>query len=396
VADTLKGQIRYPHADGVVFGPGCVREQLTSIVEQQGIQRAFLVSTPSLTRTALLPAVREVLGSRCVGEFTESRAHTPRTTVLAAARQARTAKADGLISFGGGSVVDLTKGMALVLAEGEDFDRLRAHFTLGTGLQAPKLPAPKLPHIAIPTTLSGGEFTGGIGITDEERGEKDVYLDLKTTPRWVFLDSSLSTVTPSDLWAGTGMKIFADGIEMICSPRATPYTNALAYQSLELLYQNLPAGVANANDVTARGNCLFAAFTIVPYLLNVGVGLVAGLRHQIGAGHGVPHGVASTIVLPHVMRWNLAAATPALSTVAVRLGVVQPGTAPERAAERVIQAVEELIGKLNLPRRLRDVEVPQDALSRIAEHVTHDFVVATNPRRIEKPDDVREVLQAAW
>lgn len=396
MADTLKGQIRYPHADGVVFGPGCVREQLTSIVEQQGIQRAFLVSTPSLTRTALLPAVREVLGARCVGEFTESRAHTPRTTVLAAARQARAAKADGLISFGGGSVVDLTKGMALVLAEGEDFDRLRAHFTPATGLQAPKLPAPKLPHIAIPTTLSGGEFTGGIGITNIERGEKEVYLDPKTTPRWVFLDASLSTATSADLWAGTGMKLFADGIEMLCSPRATPHTNALAYQSLELLYQNLPAGVANANEVSARGNCLFAAFMIVPYLLNVGVGLVAGLRHQIGAGHGVPHGVASTIVLPHVLRWNVAAATPALSTAAVRLGFVQSGTAPERAAERVIQAVEELIVKLNLPSRLRDVGVPQEALPGIAEHVTHDFVVATNPRRVEKPDDVREVLQAAW
>jgi len=396
VADALKGQVRYPHADGVVFGPGCVREQLTSIVEQQGIHRAFLVSTPSLTRTALLPAVREVLGARCIGEFTESRAHTPRTTVLAAARQARAAQADGLISFGGSSVVDLTKGMALVLAEGEDFDRLRAHFTPATGLRAPKLPAAKLPHIAIPTTLSGGEFTGGIGITDVERGEKDLYIDLKTTPCWVFLDASLSTATPADLWAGTGMKIFADGIEMLCSPRATPYTNALAYQSLELLYQNLPAGVANANDVTARGNCLFAAFMILPNLLNVGLGMVAGLRHQIGAGHGVPHGVASTIVLPHVMRWNLAAATPALATAAVRLGVVRPGTAPERAAEQVIQAIEELIAKLNLPSRLRDVDVPHEALPEIAEHVTHDFVVATNPRRIEKPDDVREVLQAAW
>jgi len=228
-----------------------------------------------------------------------------------------------------------------------------------------------------------------------ERGEKDLYIDLQATPRWVFLDSALSTATPSDLWAGTGMKIFADGIEMLCSPRATPYTNALAYQSLELLYQHLPAGVANANDVTARGNCLFAAFMILPNLLNVGLGLVAGLRHQIGADYGVPHGVASTIVLPHVMRWNLVAATPALSTAAVRLGFVQRGTAPERAAERVVQAVEELIAKLNLPSRLRDVGVPQHTLPGIAEHVTHDFVVATNPRRIEKPDDVREVLQAA-
>ena len=396
MTQALKGQVRYPNADGVVFGPGCVREQLTQILDQQGIQRAFLVSTPSLTRTDLLPAVREVLGARCVGEFTESRAHTPRTTVLDAARQARTANADGLISFGGSSVIDLTKGVALVLAEGEDFDRLQAHFTPETGLQVPDLPAPKLPHIAIPTTLSGGEFTGGIGISDLERGEKDIYIDLKTTPRWVFLDSSLSIATPSDLWAGTGMKIFADGIEMICSPRATPYTDALAYQSLDLLYQNLPAGVATADDVTARGNCLFAAFMILPNLLNVGLGMVAGLRHQIGAGHGVPHGVASTIVLPHVMRWNLSAATQSLSATAVRLGFVQHGTAPEAAAERIIQAVEELISTLNLPSRLRDVEVPQDAFAGIAGHVIHDFVVATNPRRIEKSEDVMEVLRAAW
>jgi maleylacetate reductase len=205
-----------------------------------------------------------------------------------------------------------------------------------------------------------------------------VYLDPKTTPRWVFLDASLSTATPPDLWASTGMKLFADGIEMLCSPQATPYTNALAYQSLELLYRNLPAAVADANDFTARGNCMFAAFVIVPYLLNVGVGLVAGLRHQIGAAHGVPHGVASTIALPHVMRWNLPAAAPMLATAAVRLGFVQPGTTPERA-EQLIQAVEELIGKLNLPTRLRDVGVPREALPNIAEHVIHDFVVATNP-----------------
>ena len=396
MTQALKGQVRYPNAEGVVFGPGCVREQLNQILDQQGIQRTFLVSTPSLTRTNLLPAVREILGARCVGEFTESRAHTPRTTVLDAAHKAREANTDGLISFGGSSVVDLTKGVALVLAEGEDFEKLRAHFSPETGLQAPDLPMPKLPHIAIPTTLSGGEFTGGIGISDLERGEKDIYIDLKTTPRWVFLDSSLSTATPSGLWAGTGMKIFADGIEMICSPRATPYTNALAYQSLDLLYQNLPASVANAEDVAARGNCLFAAFMILPNLLNVGLGMVAGLRHQIGAGHGVPHGVASTIVLPHVMRWNLSAATQSLATAAVRLGFVEQSTAPKIAAERLIQAVGELITKLNLPSRLREVEVPQDAFPDIAEHVTHDFVVATNPRRIEKQEDIMEVLRAAW
>jgi alcohol dehydrogenase class IV len=85
-----------------------------------------------------------------------------------------------------------------------------------------------------------------------------------------------------------------------------------------------------------------------------------------------------------------------LATAAVRFGFVPAGTAPELAAQRVIGAVEELIAKLNLPTRLREVGVPREALLNIAEHVIHDFVVATNPRRVEKSDDVWEVLNTAW
>lgn len=393
---TLTGQIWHPHADGVVFGPGCVREQLGGIVDQQGIQRAFLVSTPSLARTELLTAVRETLGARCVGEFTQSRAHTPRSTVIEAAHQARAAGTDGLVSFGGGSVTDLTKGVGLVLAEGEDFDRCRVHFTPETGLRVPDLPAPKLPQIAIPTTLSGGEFTEGAGITDEERGEKDGYLDRKLTPRWVFLDPELTTATPVELWASTGMKLFSDGLEMLCSPRATPYTDTLAHQALSLLYHDLAASVAPSENIAARGRCLFAAFILVPHLLTAGVGMVAGLRHQIGAGYGVPHGVASTIVLPHVLRWNLPAALPALSHAAVRLGIAEEGAGTEPAARQLIVAVEAFIDRLDLPRRLRDVGVAQEALPGVAEHVWHDLVLATNPRRVERSEDIVEVLRAAW
>ncbi len=117
------------------------------------------------------------------------------------------------------------------------------------------------------------------------------------------------------------MKLFADGLEAICSLRATPYTDALAQQALGLLMTHLPTSTMSGDRVAERGQCLFAAFMLLPNLLNVGLGIVAGLRHQIGAGHGVPHGVASTIVLPHVLRWNLPAATPQLGETAIRLGV---------------------------------------------------------------------------
>ena len=395
MAHILSGRIQYPHADGVIFGPGCAHEQLQGLLHGLGATRVFLLTTPSLTRTALLPAIRDAIGSRLVGEFTQSREHTPQEVVLQAARIAREAQADALISFGGSSVVDLTKGVALVLAEGEELARVRVHFAPDTGLHLPELPAPKVPHIALPTTLSGAEFTGAIGITDTHRGEKALYLDAKLTPRWVVLDPELARATPATLWAGTGMKIFADGLEALCSTRATPYTDALAHAALRMLYHDLPPAVADANDVAARGRCLFAAFMLLPNLLNVGLGVVAGLRHQIGGGLGVPHGVASTVVLPHVLRWNLPAATPPLAHTAWSLGL-DTGSDEEAAALRTIATVEELIKRLDLPHRLRDVNVPQDALPGIAEHTAHDFVVSTNPRPVRSSAELLEVLHAAW
>lgn len=396
MALTLTGQIRYPQADGVVFGPGCVREHLQELLCELGVQRPLLLTTPSLTRSLLLPSVRSAIGPHLAGEFTESRQHTPQVVVLQAAQAAREARADSLISFGGSSVVDLTKGVALVLAEGDNLVPLQAQFSPSTGLRIPSLKAAKLPHIALPTTLSGAEFTGAIGITDNDRNEKNLYVDPKLTPRWALLDPELARSTPAPLWAATGMKLFADGLEAICSPRATPYTDALAHSALGILYQDLPAASLHAEDIATRGRCLFAAFMLLPNLLNVGLGAVASLRHQIGGGLGIPHGIASTIVLPHVLRWNLPDATFPLSQAAQSLGLVDRKTDAEAAALQLIKTVEILIARLHLPSRLRDVNVAQTALPIIAEHTVNNFVISTNPRPVQSSAELLKVLEAAW
>ncbi len=394
MTQVLKGEFRCPHTEGVIFGPGCFKERLREVLEGIGTRRAFLCTTASVARSALLPQVQEALHPFMVGEFTEARSHTPRGTVLRAARLAQEAKADVLVSLGGGSVIDLTKGLALVLAEGEELHRYCVQFTPSQGMHVPDLPKPKLPHLALPTTLSGAEFTGVIGITDEERREKDLYVDPKLTPRWVFLDPELTEPTPPHLWAGTGMKVWADCLETLSSLRANPYTDALALGALKILYQDLAPSTFRPEDTGARGRCQFAAFMVLPYLLNTGLGIVAGLRHQIGAGFGVPHGVASTIVLPHALRWNLPYAVDPLARVARHLGIVEDQT--EVAAHRLVQTVEELIGRLGLPGRLRDVGVPQEALPGIAEHTTRDFIVSTNPRPVARAAELMEVLRAAW
>ncbi len=391
----LNGQFKWGQAEGVVFGVGCYQEHLAATVDRMSVRRALLVTTPSVSRSLLWPLVRKVLGHRVVGEFLDARSHTPKSVVFSAAAQARQAEADGLIGVGGGSVIDLSKGVALVLAEGDELERHRVRFTVESGVRAPDLRNPKLPQIALPTTLSGAEFTGGVAITDDASGEKGLYADPKLTPRWVFLDPELTRFTPPLLWAATGMKVFADCLETLCSPRSNPYTDALASHALELLYANLVTSTVHPEDASARLQCQFAAFMVLPQALNTGLGIVTGLRHQIGAAFGVPHGVASTIILPHALRWNLAYALHPLARAARVLGVSNDATEAETAAKRLIQAVDDMIACLGIPRRLREVGVPKEGQREIARHAASDFLVATNPRPVRDAEDLMEVLSAA-
>ncbi len=379
------GRILNAGGEGVVYGPGSAPRQLASLLRRSGVTRPFLLTTPSVERAGLADEVAALLGADLAGVFAGSREHTPEPVVHAAAAEVAASGADGLVSLGGSSVVDLAKGVALVLADGPELAR---HRWSAEGGPAPRPLAPKLVHVALPTTLSGAEFTGAAGITDAASGEKIVYLDRALTPRWVLLDATLARATPPALWAATGMKALADTLEVLCSSRANPLTDAVALGALGLLVQHLGPATADAEDLEARTACQFAVAMALPQLATAGIGLVAGLRHQLGGGLGVAHGVASTIVLPHVLRWNLSACAPRLERAATSLGLAGP--------EVLISEVERLTDELGLPRRLSEVGVDRDALPSVAEHVLGDPAIRTNPRPVTDRDDVLEVLTAAW
>jgi len=363
--------------DGVVTGAGSATSETPALAERCGMARVCVVTTPSVERSPLLGQVVDALGDRHVATFAGSKAHTPRQAVVDGAEVARNADADGLISLGGSSVVDLTKGIAMVLAEGAEFAGLRIE-------SGNRLAAPKIPHIAIPTTLSAAEFTGAAGITDPATGVKELYASRTMAPKWVVLDATMTSATPQRLWAGTGMKLVADCLEGMLSPYATEYANTLLERALQILLTDLSAPV---EDLEARGRCLQAAHMTLSNLHNLGVGAVAALRHQLGGGAGVPHGEASTIVLPHVMRWNGTAAAPVLDLVASTLGLADAGALVDHLTAKIVE--------LGLPTRLRDVGVTQDMLGDIAEHAAAEPAARRNIRPTDAPA-LTEVLRAAW
>lgn len=388
---TLAGRLVHPAGEGIVWGPGTVARDLPGLLERTGIRRPFLVTTGSVERSGLADRVAAVIGDSLAGTWAGSKEHTPEPAVLAGAHAAGAAGADGLIALGGSSVVDLVKGMALVLAEGDDFARLRGEHE-GGGRRRPRLSEPKLPQISLPTTLSGAEFTGAAGITDPATGAKEIYADPKLAPRWVILDPEITVDTPDGLWAATGMKALADTIETQCSRRATPLSDAVTRAAMTMLLADLGPSLAgpppmDEAQLAARGRCQYAVGMALPQLAMVGVGLVAGLRHQLGGALGVGHGVASTIVLPHVLRWNAPACPNQLAGAARAAGLA--------STDELIGAVEALTTQLGLPTRLSEVGVTEADFPAVADHVLGDPAVKTNPRPVTGPDDVIEVLRAA-
>ena len=190
------------------------------------------------------------------------------------------------------------------------------------------------------------------------------------------------------------MKVLADTLKMLGSRRARPMTNLYALEGLRVLVENLPRGLGPDSAPEARQFAHYGAYLAMSMGFNASLGLVAGLRHQIGAGHGVAHGEASTIVLPHVLRWNKDHAQAAYAKAAETLNLA--GASEAARADALIAHIEQMIAGFGLPLRLHDVGVAPDALQGIAEHVTGDPSIAFNPRPVTQAAEVLEVLQAAY
>jgi len=391
----LKGEFLNPHSKGVIFGHGTLTEKLPELIKHAGAKRVFLISTPSVARTELFQIAQDAVGSVLAGSFAESCSNNPGSVVLKAAGKAKENKVDLLISLGGSSVIDLTKSVALVLAEGEDFDAHRIQFDSEGAPLIPELPNEKLPHIALPTTPSGSEFTSILAVTDEESNTKEFIVDEKLTPAWVILDPALTKFTPEKLWTSTVMKSFSDCLEELCSTHSTPFTEALALRALGIIYTNLIPSVKNPDDLSIKGKIQFAAFMSATNIMNAKLGIVSALRHQLGA-YGLSHAIASIIVLPHCLKWNLSFAKEALSMASRELGSSDDRDDPQDSAERLIAAVGELIEELGLPKHLGEVGLPREALEDIAEKSVNDYIAATNPRPVNNVGELMEILEAAW
>ncbi|MGH7795272.1 MAG: iron-containing alcohol dehydrogenase, partial [Candidatus Binatia bacterium] len=168
-----------PRVERIVSGRGSTGK-LAEEMGRVGGTRALVVISPSVAKTFLLDRIKSSLGAKCVAIFDQVKPHSPTDSIAKAVESARDARIDVLLSAGGGSAIDTAKGVAALLAEGGSLPRFGVRFTPPNKKEVPAMPGPKLPHIAIPTTLSGGEYSYSAGIT--EGGKKYIVADPKLAP----------------------------------------------------------------------------------------------------------------------------------------------------------------------------------------------------------------------
>jgi len=239
-----------PRVERIVFGHEKVKTAGDEVA-RFGVSRALVVVSPSVVKTPLMEKIRGALGGRCAGVFDRVQPHSPTEVIEKAAAQARAARADILISVGGGSAIDTAKGIAVLLAEGGPLPRFGVRFTPPDRKEVPSLPAPKLPHIAIPTTLSGGEYSYSAGIT--EGGKKFILADPKIAPRTVILDPEAAQTLPARLLAASGMNALAHCVEAIYSTHTQALTQAYCLAGVSRLSEFLPRAVMDSGDLDAIG-----------------------------------------------------------------------------------------------------------------------------------------------
>jgi alcohol dehydrogenase class IV len=399
MAKELMGQYRYLPIEKVSFGAGVIKE-ISSDIELLGFKRVAVISSNSLMNSSFLKQIKVLLGDRLAAVVSGTIQHAPASSIFEIADKLRKHDVDLLISFGGGTVIDSTKAVALVLGEGlssvEQLKNYAVKFEYPDKITIPSIDKALVPHISIPTTLSAAEFSNIIGITNETKKVKELFIDDKLTPIRVYLDPIVTLDTPEWLWSATGMRALDHAIETIYSKQTQIIPTTLALEAIKILNENLRLCKKNPTDLQARLKCQLAAWMSFFGVTNVMMGLSHGIGHQIGAHANVAHGITSSIMLPHVMRYCLPVTIDAEAIITSAMDIDTSGMSKDEAARMAADAVNKLVEDLELPARLRDVEVSKSLFSNIAKDAMEDLVVASSPRTVKGVDDVVQLLEQAW
>lgn len=374
----------------IVCGSGAMR-RLAEIAGPVLGPRILLVTDKGLVALGLLAAPLAALREAgfAVAVFDDVAADPPESNIQAGVAAATAHGATGILAIGGGSPMDVAKVIALVAGSGEALAG-----AYGIGLAK----GPRLPLALAPTTAGTGSEVTPIAILTTGEAEKKGIVSPHLLPDVAILDAELTLGLPAAVTAATGIDAMVHAIEAYASKSASnnAISRGLAKQALQLLGANIRTAVFAGTDRAAREAMLLGSLLAGQAFANSPVAAVHALAYPIGGHFHVPHGLSNALVLPHVLRFNLPVAEAAYAEIAADAFPELAATAPAGRGARFVEALAALSRDLNVPQRLRDVNIPQSALPLLArDAMKQTRLLVNNPREMNEAEALA-IYTAAW
>ncbi|MBI2887983.1 MAG: iron-containing alcohol dehydrogenase [Chloroflexi bacterium] len=390
-------------ASRIHVGMGAL-SQLYGEVRRAGAMRAFVVCSNTVAHhTNLLDRVKEALGDLFVGSYDGAVRESPIPKVMAGVEAARAANPEALISVGGGSAIVTTRAIGILLAEGGTvYDHYTRHVP-GQPPQVQRMLKPKLPQMLVMTTPTTGADRGGAAVYDEQPPHRKELYDPRTRPAAIFVDGEALLTAPLDLFRDTSMSTFSGFIGSLQTPSLSPFQYADLRQGFELCLEHFPQVVARPNDALPRMQIVTAAllanrasqstYAFGPRGGRSAGGLGRQLRYRY---RHIGQGASGAVMLLADLRLNRDENLEAQAHVAGIMGVRKPGVSDRAAAEALEEAVSSFLRSVGMPTRLRDLNVPREDFTILAETSVAEPGFTQNPRGETTPTELMKVLEAAW
>ena len=357
------------------FGPGA-REVLPKEIARLGFKKAFVATDKDLIKFGVADKVLKVLADAGIPYevFSDIKPNPTTANVKAGVAAFAASGADFIIALGGGSSMDTAKAVGIITNNPEFADVVSLEGVADTKKKS-------VPIIALPTTAgTAAEVTINYVITDEANEKKMVCVDPNDIPVMAIVDAELMYTLPKSLTAATGMDALTHAIEGLITKGAWEMSDMFELKAIEMIARYLETAVNEPQNAEARNGMAVAQYIAGMAFSNVGLGVVHGMAHPMGAIFDIPHGVANALLLPTIMEFNMPAAVDKYVQIAKAMDVYSAGMSKEEAAQAAVDAVRALAIRVGIPQHLTELGINEGDLDRLATAAAADVCTPGNPR----------------
>ena len=372
------------------FGPGA-REVLPKEVKRLGLHKAFVATDKDLIKFGVADKVLNVLKEAGIPYdiFSDIKPNPTVANVKAGVKAFAESGADFILAIGGGSSIDTSKAIGIITNNPEFSDVVSLEGVADTKKKS-------VPIIALPTTAgTAAEVTINYVITDEKNEKKMVCVDPNDIPAIAIIDAELMYTLPKSLTAATGLDALTHAIEGLITKGAWEMSDMFEIKAIEMINRYLETAVNEPQNPEARNGMAVAQYIAGMAFSNVGLGVVHGMAHPLGAIFDIPHGVANALLLPTIMEFNAPAALDKYVTIAKAMNVYKDGMSKEEAAQAAVDAVKSLAVRVGIPQHLSELGIKESDLPKLADSAIADVCTPGNPREVTRDiilDLYRKVL----